>query len=221
MEQNNLENSGEVQETKKGLTNQRRLLIVVASGFVLAIILGVLYYFQMQKYIYVEKCQILAPAIDLSSQNGGSLQKLFVEEGDLISQNSNIAQVGNEIITAKSSGTVTSVQKEIGKNFSPGEAVATMIRQDDLRVVARVEEDKGLDQVKLGQPVFFTVDTFGSKEYSGIVDEINKTARTSDIVFNISSQRQLQEFEVKIRFDRGKYPELLNGMSAKSWIYRD
>jgi multidrug resistance efflux pump len=221
MEQNNLENSGEVQETKKGLTNQKRLLMVVAFGFVLAMVLGIIYYLQMQKYIYVEKCQISAPSIELSSQNGGSLQKLFVEEGDLVSQNSNIAQIGNEIVTSKSGGIVTSVQKEIGKNFNPGEAVATMIKPDDIRVVARVEEDKGLDQVKLGQPVFFTVDTFGSKEYSGIVDEITKTARTSDIVFNISSQRQLQEFEVKIRFDRGKYPELLNDMSAKVWIYKD
>lgn len=221
MEQNNLENSGKIQEMKKGLTDQKRLLMAVALGFVLVIILGILYYLQMQKYIYAEKCQILAPTVELSSQNGGSLQKLFVEEGDLISQNSNIAQVGNEIITSKSGGMITSVRKEIGKNFNPGEEVVTMIKQDDLRVVARVEEDKGLDQVKLGQPVFFTVDTFGSKEYSGIVDEITKTARTSDIVFNISSQRQLQEFEVKIRFDRGKYPELLNGMSAKVWIYKD
>jgi multidrug resistance efflux pump len=221
MEQNDYQNSGEIQEIKKGLTDQKRLLILVSFGFILAAILGILYYLQIQKYIYVEKCQILAPTVELSSQNGGNLHKVFVEEGDYVSQNSNIAQVGNEIITTKSSGIVTSAQREIGKNFSPGEAVATMIKQDDLRVVARVEEDKGLDQVKLGQPVFFTVDTFGSKEYSGIVDEITKTARTSDIVFNISSQRQLQEFEVKIRFDRGKYPELLNGMSAKAWIYKN
>jgi multidrug resistance efflux pump len=221
MEQNNLENSGEAQEINKGLTNQKRLLLLVIFGFVVAIILGILYYLQVQKYIYVEKCQISAPAIELSSQNGGSLQKLFVEEGDLISQNSNIAQIGNEIVTSRSGGIIISVQKEIGKNFSPNEAVATMTKQDDLRVVARVEEDKGLDQIKLGQPAFFTVDTFGSKEYLGIVDEITRTARTSDVVFNISSQRQLQEFEVKIRFDRGKYPELLNGMSAKAWIYKD
>jgi multidrug resistance efflux pump len=220
MDQNNIQNSGEVQEIRKGLTNQKRLLIAVIFGFVAAIIIGMLYYFQMQKYIYIEKCQILAPAIGLSSQTGGNLQKLFVEEGDYVSQNSNIAQIGNEIIIARSGGVIISVQKEIGNNFNPGEAVAEMIKPDDLRVVARVEEDKGLSQIKTGQPAFFQVDAIGSKKYSGIIDEVTPTARTSDIVFNISTQRQLQEFEIKIRFDRSKYPELLNGMSAKAWIYK-
>jgi multidrug resistance efflux pump len=221
MEQNNLQNTSENKEIKQGLSNQKRLLILVVFGFAVAIILGILYYFQIQKYVFVEKCQILAPAIDLSSQNGGSLQKLFVEEGDYVSQNYNIAQIGNEIITSKSGGIIISVQKEIGKNFNSGQAVATMIKLDDLRVIARVEEDKGLSEIKTGQPAFFEVDAIGSKEYVGIVDEITPTARTSDIVFNISSQRQLQEFEVKIRFDRSKYPELLNGMSAKVWIYKN
>jgi hypothetical protein len=53
------------------------------------------------------------------------------------------------------------------------------------------------------------------------VDEVSPTSRQSDVVFNISSQRQEQEFNIKIRFDVNKYPELKNGMSAKSWIYKD
>jgi multidrug resistance efflux pump len=221
MEENNLQNSGEYKEIKKGLSNQQRLLILAGVGFFVAFIVGIFYYVATLNYVYVEKCQILAPTIELSSANGGNLQKIFVEEGDYISQNSNIAQVGNEIITAKTSGIIISTQKEIGKNFSPGEAVAIMIKPDDLRVEARAEEDKGFNQIKTGQRVFFIVDAFGSKEYTGIVDEVTPTSRASDLVFNISSQRQLQEFEVKIRFDRGKYPELLNGMSAKVWIYKD
>ena len=39
---------------------------------------------------------------------------------------------------------------------------------------------------------------FGSKEFSGIVDEISPTARTGDIVFSISSKREINEFNVKI-----------------------
>jgi multidrug resistance efflux pump len=200
---------------------QKQLLIIAIFGFIVAGVVGIFYYLQTQKFVYVEKCQILAPMIDLSSRNGGDLQKIFVEEGDFVSSNANIAQVGNEIITAKSSGRIVSVQKEIGKTFNQNEPVAIMIRPDDLRVEARAEEDKGLNQIKIGQPVYFTVDAFGSKEFSGIVDEVAPTSRASDIVFNISSQREQQEFNIKIRFDRGKYPQLLNGMSAKAWIYKD
>jgi multidrug resistance efflux pump len=96
-----------------------------------------------------------------------------------------------------------------------------MIKPDDLRVVAQIEEDKGLSEVTVGQRAFFTVDAFGSKKFDGIVDEVSPTSRQSDVVFNISSQRQEQEFNIKIRFDVNKYPELKNGMSAKSWIYKD
>jgi multidrug resistance efflux pump len=213
--------NSEISNGQKQPSKQKQLLMLAAVGFVVVGVVGIFFYIQTQKYVYVEKCMISAPLVELSSSIGGNLEKIFVEEGDYVSQNSNIAQVGNEIITTKSSGRIVSVQKEIGKNFSPNEAIATMIKPEDLRVEARVEEDNGLDQIKLGQPVFFTVDAFGSKEYSGIVDEITPISRASDIVFNISSQRQLQEFNVKIRFDRGKYPQLLNGMSAKAWIYKD
>jgi multidrug resistance efflux pump len=113
------------------------------------------------------------------------------------------------------------VKDDIGKNFAPYEAVATMINSEDLRVVAQVEEDKGLADIRVGQPAYFTVDAFGSKKYSGIVDEISPTARSGDVVFNISSARQQQEFNVKIRFNVSDYPELKNGMSAKAWIYKN
>jgi hypothetical protein len=87
-------------------------------------------------------------------------------------------------------------------------------------VVGQVQEDKGLSQIKVGQSAIFTVDAFGSKQYSGIVDEISPTYNQGDIVFNISGARQEMNFDVKIRFDETQYPELKNGMSAKLWIYK-
>ena len=95
-----------------------------------------------------------------------------------------------------------------------------MIDPEQLRVTGQVEEDKGLKDIKVGQTAIFTVDAFGSKKYSGIVDQINPTADSGDIVFNISNTRQENNFDVKIRFDSNQYPELKNGMSAKLWIYK-
>jgi len=77
-----------------------------------------------------------------------------------------------------------------------------------------------LSDIKVGQSAIFTVDAFGSKQYSGIVDQINPTSDTGDIVFNISGTRQEMNFDVKVRFDVNQYPELKNGMSAKLWIYK-
>ena len=54
---------------------------------------------------------------------------------------------------------------------------------------------------------------------AGVIDEIAPTANASGIVFNISGQRETQQFDIKARFDATKYPELKNGMSARMWVY--
>jgi multidrug resistance efflux pump len=88
-----------------------------------------------------------------------------------------------------------------------------MIDPHELRVVARIDEDKGLSDIHIGEHVVFTVDTFGGKEYEGVVDEISPTAHSGDIVFSISDKRATQQFDVKIRFNTDTYSELTNGMS--------
>jgi multidrug resistance efflux pump len=148
------------------------------------------------------------------------LEEVFVNEGDKVSANQSIARVGDEIIKAKSDGIVVAINENIGTSFNPGQAVASMIDPSDLRVVGHIEEDKGLANIQIGQPVVFTVDAFGSKKYYGVVDEISDTSRESGIVFNISDKREVKQFDVKVRFDVNKYSELKNGMSAKVWIYK-
>jgi multidrug resistance efflux pump len=157
---------------------------------------------------------------NLSASTGGTLQEVFVNVGDTVQNSAPIARVGDELIKANSDGQILSIDTNIGDNFAPGQTVATMIDPEALRVVGQVEEDKGLKDIKIGQEAIFTVDAFGSKEYSGIVDQINPTSDTGDIVFNISGTRQEQNFDVKVRFDVSQYPELKNGMSAKLWIYK-
>jgi multidrug resistance efflux pump len=93
-----------------------------------------------------------------------------------------------------------------------------MIDPAQLHVVGHLDENKGLDRIAVGQYATFTVDAFGSKQYSGIVDEVSPEARSGDIVFTISDQRQEQVFDIKVRFDTTKYPELKDGMSARIWV---
>lgn len=196
-------------------------MLLAGFAFLVAGAVALFYLDLAKSQVYVEKSTIEAPTIGLSSPFGGTLQSLFIQAGDDVASNTPIAQVGNDIIKSRETGTIISVENNIGKNFSPNEAIATMIRPMDLRVDAQIEEDKGLDEVQVGQKAYFTVDTFSSKTYSGIVDEISPTARSGDVVFNISSARQEQEFDIKIRFDVSAYPELKNGMSAKTWIYKN
>lgn len=208
-------------QTKGEVSRRREWIILAFFAFFMVGLVALFYLYLTQSRVYIEKSSLVAQSIDLSSPGGGVLEKMFVKVGDNVSANEPVAQIGNDIVKTEQSGIIISVKDDIGKNFAPYEAVATMINPEDLRVVAQVEEDKGLADIRVGQLAYFTVDAFGSKKYSGIVDEISPTARSGDVVFNISSARQQQEFNVKIRFNVSDYPELKNGMSAKVWIYKN
>ncbi|OGI37551.1 MAG: hypothetical protein A2612_05465 [Candidatus Moranbacteria bacterium RIFOXYD1_FULL_44_12] len=201
--------------------SNRQLLIVAAAVLFLAgIIVAVLYLRVSASRVYDEDAEVSAPEIILSAPNPGILREIFVQEGQIVPKNFVVAKVGEELVKTKEEGLVIFAAKEIGKIANPSDPVVTMINPANLRVVARVEENKGLTRIKVGQRVVFTVDAFESKEYQGIVDEIGASSRESALTFDISSQRPTKEFNVQIRFNLSQYPELKNGMSAKVWIYR-
>ncbi len=217
-------------EEKKILEEERGLLkkfnrsielMVAVLLLAVAVVLGSLAYWQyLNGRVYIENAEISAPKIDLAPQGSGLLQGTYVREGDTIRANDPVALVGSELVKAKTGGLVISVRNDIGKLFNRGEAVAGMIDPGDLRVVARVEEDKGLKDIRVGQAATFTVDAFGSEVFTGTVDEISPTSRDAGLAFSISDKRAVKEFEVKIRFNAAAHPELKNGMSAKVWISR-
>jgi multidrug resistance efflux pump len=218
----NIENKNTQPLQRKKLSPALKKKIIFGGSALVIIfsLVGLIYWLNVQGRVYTDKAEISAAITDLSPSNPGTLEELFVHEGDRVVENQSVARVGSEIIKAKSDGIIVSVDDSIGKNFNPGEVVVAMIDPTDLRVVGHVDETKGLKNIQIGQPAVFTVDAFGGKKYYGVVDEISDTSRQSGIVFNISDKREVKQFDVKIRFDINAYPELKNGMSAKLWIYK-
>lgn len=203
-------------------SQRTKILIFALIVFIIAgSVVGLIYWRVIQARIYIDKAQVSAPQINLAPQTSGTLEEIFVREGDQVQANSPVARVGNELIKAKVTGTIISVNKDLGKIFNSGETVVSMISPKEFRVIGQIEEDKGLKDIMVGQQAIFEIDTFGSKDYYGVVDEVSATSRENDVVFNISDKRQLNEFDIKIRFDVNLYPELKNGMSAKIWIYKN
>ncbi len=204
------------------IRNDKPWIFGLIGGLFLAFIVGgFLYVDTVGKRVYIEKSDIEAPTINLSATQPGILEAFYVHEGDVVSPNTLVARVGNELIKTKSTSLILSVSNKAGALVSPGEPVATVIDPRQLRVVGQVDEDKGLANIAVGQHTLFTVDAFGNKEYSGIVDEVSPTSHASGIAFSISDKRETRTFNVKVRFDINAYPELRNGMSAKLWIYKD
>ncbi|MEI7463181.1 MAG: efflux RND transporter periplasmic adaptor subunit [Candidatus Taylorbacteria bacterium] len=192
------------------------LLAVIIIGSVSAVV----YWKISGESITTDNAIISAPITKLTTNVPGILNQVFVNIGDEVPAYTIVAQVGNELLKTKTASEVVSTLTAMGTTITPGTPVVSVINPDDLRVIAHIDEDKGLSAIHVGQQADFTVDAYGSQKFHGVVDEISPTARQGDIVFNISDKRQINQFDIKIRFDTAIYSELKNGMSAKVWIYK-
>ncbi|VVC02785.1 HlyD family secretion protein [Candidatus Bilamarchaeum dharawalense] len=181
---------------------------------------GFLYWQDIQGKVYIEKAEITAPIISIGPATPGVLEKFYVSEGDMVSKSQVLAEVGGKKLTAETSGIIIGIKNTPGQIVTSQDPVVKMINPQEMRVIGRLQEDKGLKDIVPGQKVMFMVDAFPQKEYHGVVDSVGMTARQSDIVFSISDKREEREFEVRVLFDTKAYPELKNGMSAKMWVYK-
>lgn len=200
--------------------NHHYFLLTVIVILVLLLV-GLIAYFEVtSSRVYIDKAQIYAPIITLSPTTPGILDRVFVKEGDSVGENIVVAEVAGNSIKTQTSGLITSVQNTPGQLVTPSTPVVQMVDPSEYRLVGHIQEDQGLSSIKVGQQVVFTVDAFGSKQYSGVVDSISPTSRQSDIVFSISDKRAENDFDIYVKFDVAKYPELKNGMSARMWVYK-
>ena len=210
-------------EKKPSSGGHGKLMVWVIGAIVIIGGVGAgLYYYVSSKTIYIDLSQIQAPLINLSPTNSGVLQAMYVNPGDVVTANEPIALVGNQVVEAQTAGEIITTNKNIGQymNTMTGQGtVATMIDPTQLRVVGNLDENKGLNNIQVGDSATFTVDAFGGQTFKGVVDEVAPTSNQSDVVFNISDQRPTNQFAVYVRFDPTQYPQLKNGMSAKIWVY--
>jgi len=210
---------GKIEKAEQSILHNKWVRSAGAIALVLVIVGGLLYWQMASTRVSIDTSLITAPIIDLSPTAPGQLQEVYVNEGDVVAANTPVARVGDEILKTTVAGEIINIQNNIGKSFNPGQAVVSMIDPSQLRVVGTIDENKGLSKIRVGQLASFTVDAFGGKLYQGVVDEVNPSSNQSDVVFNISNSRQVQQFDAKVRFDQSQYPELKNGMSAKLTIY--
>lgn len=207
------------QAPKKGVLTKPWVQTIVGIILIGATLGGFLYWKANSPFVYIEMSQISAPVINIGPEAQGVLTAVYVKPGDTVTPNESVAQVGSEILSAKVAGRVITTQNTPGQVFAPGTPVVSMIVPSELRVVGKLDEDKGLSRIKVGDPVYFTVDSFGGTQFTGVVDEISPTSDQSSVVFSISDKRPVRQFDVKIRYDVATHPEFRNGMSAKIYVY--
>jgi len=204
---------------KENIFKKAWMQSIIAMVVIFGLLTVFLFWQTKKDTVLIENSFLVAPVINLSSTVPGILNELYVKEGDRILPNAQVALVGSQIVYSKSGGVVSSAPEVIGTYFNPGQTIASVVNDQAMKVVGAIDETKGLKNVQVGQRATFSVDAFPGKKYEGIVDEIGPSANNTSVVFSISDERPVENFNVKVLFDINKYPELKNGMSAKITVY--
>ncbi len=209
-------------DTKEKKPLDRRILALAA--FIIVVIgggIGALAYITASsKTVYIDDATISAPLVDLSPTDPGVLNAVYVSEGQIIPPNTVVAEVGTELLKSTAGGLVVTVNNNIGEEVSPTDIIVETVDPTQLQVVGQVQENKGLVDIAVGDKATFTVDAFGGEQFPGIVSEVSPTAQSSDVVFDVSDQREEQNFDIKVQYDTSLYPQLKNGMSARIWVFK-
>jgi multidrug resistance efflux pump len=208
---------------RKGLGGLLRSPSVL--GILLVLVLGGAYfgyrfYTDAQTKIAIETAEISAPVILVGPETAGILKELYVKEGDHVTAGQKLFNVGDHVTNARVPGIITAVQNTPGQWASNQNGIVQMYDPSSLRVVGHIQEDQGYNEIKVGQPVIFTLDAFGSQQFTGTIESIADTANQSSAVFSISDKRQEKQYNVKATFDANANPQIVNGLSARMWIYK-
>jgi multidrug resistance efflux pump len=200
----------------------RKLLKVLISTIIVVIIVGGFYYWQTKKgRVFIEDALINATLINVTPSTSGRLIEIDAQEGKLIKKGDVIAIVGSETVRSTIDGLVAAVNNQVGGSLTTQSTVAQLIDLSQMRIAGTIDENKGLNKLRVGQVASFTVDAFSGQTFWGYVDEIGPTAKQTQLSFSISSERPTQQFQIYVRFPASKYPQLKNGMSAKLTIFTD
>ncbi len=201
------------------IKNPKVLKKIIIVTLIILIVAGYVYYQKSRDRIKIDNAQISAPMINIVPSMPGKLAELDVTEGHTVKTGDVLAVVGSETLRAQNNGLIILASNQVGGNVGVTAPLIQMIKTEDVRVTGTIDENKGLNLLKIGQVASFTVDAVPQKKFWGYVDEIAPSAKQTQIAFSISNERPTQQFQIYIRFNSSSYPEIKNGMSAKIVVY--
>lgn len=195
----------------------RKIVIVVA---ILITLLGVyVYYEKTANRVSINNSIVQAPIITVSPSYSGKVLDVNVREGQHVSVGDELVTVGSETLRADTDGIIISASDLKGSSVGPQTQLIQMINPVNLRIQGTIDEDKGLNKIKVGQVVSFTVDALPGNTYWGYVDQVSPSAKSSGFTFSTSTERVTKQFVVYAKFDSTAFPSIKNGMSAKMKVY--
>ncbi len=206
------------EDTKK--IKKSGILKVIGTIALICIIIGAYYYFQKtNNKIFIDNSAIQAPVIVVSPSSTGKVEQMSAKEGQIVDAGDALAVVGSETIRAAQDGLIISAPDLTGATVNQTTQLIQMIRPVNMRLAGTIDENKGLNQLKVGQAVSFTIDALPGQTFWGYIDEISPSATIPLFSFSTSTERQTRQFTVYAKFNSPAHSDIKNGMSAKMTVY--
>jgi len=120
-------------------------------------------------------------------------------------------QVQESEVHAPASGVIQTMDLRPGDMIAPNQPVAVLLESNELWVRVFVPETR-LGEVKVGQPVELTIDTFPKRVFKSRVQSVSERAEYTPRNVQTPEQREDQVFAVRLRLEPA--PELKAGMTA-------
>lgn len=203
----------------KHLKNPKVLRTVISIVGIIIVLAGVLFYESTRNRVFIDNSLVDAPITTIAPSIAGTLNEIDVYEGEKVKKGDAVAVVNGQTIYTDTDGIIIQANNQIGRSLNTQSTVVQLINLSSMRIAGTIDENKGLNDIHLGQVVSFTIDALPGKTFWGYVDEISPSAKQTQLAFSISSERPTQQFVVYARFDANKYPEIKNGMSAKMTVF--
>jgi multidrug resistance efflux pump len=206
---------------KKFSLFKNRGFLKIVFGICLFVVLFGSYIFTEKSNgrIFIDNSTIQAPIIVVSPSTAGKVQEMDVKEGQTVENGDTLAVVGSETLRAVTDGLVISAPDLTGGAVNQATQLVQMIRPASMRVVGTIDENKGLNEIHVGQVVSFTVDALPNQTFWGYIDEISPSAVAPAFSFSTSSERPTQQFSIYAKFDSTANLAIKNGMSAKMVVF--
>ncbi|MGE5041918.1 MAG: efflux RND transporter periplasmic adaptor subunit [Candidatus Levyibacteriota bacterium] len=202
----------------KKIRNPKVLRVLIGALIVILVVGGYLFFEKTNGRVQIDNSLVQSPIINIVPAAPGRLMELDAVEGHMVKTGDTLAVVGSETIRSQTNGLIILANNQVGGTVSPTQPLIQIIATQNMRIAGTIDENKGLSDIKVGQPVSFTVDALPGT-FWGYVDEISPSAKQTQAAFSISSERPTQQFVVYARFNSAAYPLIKNGMSVKMTVF--
>jgi len=166
------EASGETK--KKSKTSKLILVLVLTLLLGSGASAGVYFVWRGTGYLTTDNARVTTTLFRLTPSAPGTLERFNIYEGRYVEQNEILGWVaGSETMRAPFDGLVLQTNARQDQQVSPHEPIAIIADVNNIHIQANIEETD-ISRIQRGQRTYVTIDTFGSRQFTGYISEIGR-----------------------------------------------